>query len=202
MIKNVVFDIGNVLVGFPVKAFLEKKGFPEDLLEPICIATVKSRWWNEIDRGVMSMDEIADRMAEDTPVLEPEIRKMMGDVSGIVTRFDHAIPWIEELKSKGLKTYCLSNFGVETWAQNQPALDFFSHLDGGVKSYEVRCIKPDREIYECLFKKYDLVPEECVFIDDLASNIDAAKALGMKGLVFMGYKNTKKALDELISENK
>ena len=76
----------------------------------------------------------------------------------------------------------LSNFGEITRAHCQDALSFMPYTDGGIMSYEVKVIKPDSAIYQALIDKYDLKPEECVFVDDLLENVEAAKKLGLKGV--------------------
>ena len=58
MIKNVIFDIGNVLTDFRWKEFLEDKGFQGEMLERIAKASVLSPVWPELDRGVWSFDEV------------------------------------------------------------------------------------------------------------------------------------------------
>jgi putative hydrolase of the HAD superfamily len=63
---------------------------------------------------------------------------------------------------------------------------FFKYFDGGVISAEAKASKPDKKIYEILSEKYNLVPEECLFIDDLEVNVKAAEAIGMRGLVTFG----------------
>ena len=68
-------------------------------------------------------------------------------------------------------------------------------MDGRVISFEVFQLKPDPEIYETLLKKYALDPAECVFIDDRAENIETARKLGMKGIVFTDYETGRKELE-------
>lgn len=60
-------------------------------------------------------------------------------------------------------------------------------------------IKPSPEIYQLLCSKYNLKPEECVFIDDTEKNVEAAVREGMKGIVFHSLEQTKKELDEILS---
>ena len=73
-------------------------------------------------------------------------------------------------------------------------------IDGKVISAMVGMIKPDAGIYQCLFDKYNLNPEECVFIDDRLENIEGGRKLGMEGIVFTDYETGKKKLERMLSE--
>ena len=64
----------------------------------------------------------------------------------------------------------------------------------------VGMIKPDADIYQCLFDKYNLNPEECVFIDDRLENIEGGRKLGMEGIAFTDYETGKKKLERMLSE--
>ena len=197
MIKNVVFDIGNVLTDYAWYAHIHKFGFSEEICERVANATVKSPRWGEYDRGVLSDEEIVDSFVENDPEIEKEIRLMNQDLSTLVAKVDYAIPWIQGLKAKGFRVYYLSNFSGKAEKECAEALDFIPYTDGGILSHTVKLIKPDPAIYQCLTDRYGLKPEECVFIDDLAENVEAAKRCGWQGIVFTGKENADKALEAL-----
>ena len=71
-------------------------------------------------------------------------------------------------------------------------------MDGGIMSYEVQLIKPDLVIYQTLMERYDLQPEECVFLDDTVRNVEAAQALGIAGIVVTSQEQAKKELETLL----
>lgn len=198
MIKNVVFDIGNVLVGFVWEEFYHSFGYSEEVFEKLANATVRSAFWNELDRGRLNDDELLEGFIKNDPTVENEIRTVLSNVKGMIQRYDYAIPWIKELKNKGYKIYVISNFARKAHMECMEALDFLKEIDGGILSYQVRLIKPSPEIYQLLCSKYGLKAEECVFIDDLPKNVEAAKREGMKGLVFENYTNSKKKLEDIL----
>ena len=101
MIRNIIFDIGNVLTDFRWKAFLEDKGFDEKTVERIAKASVQTPLWNEIDRGVWDLEELMQAFIARDPEIEPQLRRAYDNVAGMVTKRDYAIPWIRELKAKG-----------------------------------------------------------------------------------------------------
>ena len=178
MIKTVIFDIGNVLADFSWEPFYRSFGFSEEVFEKLKNATVKSPEWNELDRGAWTTEEIINAFIANDPSVEQEIRLVFEDVNAMVTKREYAVTWIKHLKAEGYQVLYLSNFGEMTRAHCQDALEFMTYTDGGIMSYEVKLIKPDAAIYQALIDKYDLKPEECVFVDDLLINVEAAKALG------------------------
>ena len=197
MIKNIVFDIGNVLTDFTWNAHIHRFGFPEEICERLANATVKSPKWGEYDRGVLSDEEIVNGFVENDPGIEKEIRLMNQDLSTIVTRVDYAIPWLQELKARGFHVYYLSNFSGKVEREGAHALDFIPYMDGGILSYTVKLIKPDPAIYQCLTDRYGLNPAECLFLDDLAENVEAAKRCGWQGIVFTSKEEADRAIKAL-----
>ena len=178
MIKTVIFDIGNVLADFAWEPFYRSFGFEEEVFMKLAKATVKSPEWNEFDRGAWSTEEIIEAFIANDPDVEKEIRLVFQNLKGIVTKRDYAIQWIKHLKAEGLQVLYLSNFAEITKEHCKDALDFMPYTDGGIMSYEVKLVKPDAAIYEALIEKYDLKPQECVFVDDTYPNIEAAVKLG------------------------
>lgn len=201
MITNVVFDIGNVLAGFEWEAFYRGFGYSEEILKKLAKATVKSPFWNEMDRGRLQTEEILDCFIQNDPSIEKEIREVFQNVKQMITRYDYAIPWIREVKEKGCRVYVISNFAEKPYQDCIEALDFLSETDGAVLSYQEQMIKPSPEIYRLLCSRYGLKPEECVFIDDMPVNVEAAKEQGMRGILFRSLEQAKKELNEMLSEN-
>lgn len=198
MIKNIVFDIGNVLAGFVWEDFYHSLGYEGEDFEKLANATVRSPFWHEMDRGKLSDEELLEGFIQNEPSMEKEIREVFKSVKGMVCRYDYAIPWIKELKEKGYHVYVISNFAHKAHVDCIEALDFLEELDGGILSYQVKLIKPDPEIYRLLCSKYDLKAEECVFIDDLQRNVEAARKEGMQGIVFESCRQAKEQLELLL----
>lgn len=94
------------------------------------------------------------------------------------------LAWQQQLKARGLLTAILSNMGDSVLDNMKREFDWFSRFDVLVWSYQLHIAKPDPAIYHYVLNKLGTRPEETLFIDDKAINIDAAHALGMKGLVF------------------
>ncbi len=184
MIRNVIFDIGNVLTDFRWNEFLQDKGFDEAMIQRIAKASVLSPFWAEFDRGEWDTDKLLREFAKLDPEIEDELYRAFGDIREMVTKRDYAIPWIKELKSKGYGVYYLSNYSYKAYVDCIDALDFIPFMDGGILSFQDRVIKPDAEIYRLLLSRYGLKAEECVFLDDTPANVEAAEKLGFAGIVF------------------
>lgn len=197
MITTIIFDIGNVLADFCWEEYLAAFRFETDVMERIAKATVLSPLWNEFDRSALSEDELINGFVKNDPGVEREIRLVCENIHDMLKKRDYAIPWIQELKAMGKKVYYLSNFSKKAERECAFAIDFIPYMDGGILSYQEKIIKPEPAIYECLIKRYHLVPEECVFLDDRKDNCEAAKKLGMHTIVFMTREAAIKELKEL-----
>lgn len=184
MIKNIVFDIGNVLVEFGWKPYFDKFNLTPEEFERLVNATVKSNVWNEMDRGAVSEEEILNAYIANDPGIEDIIRAIYADFHDMLKQYDYTKGWIKSLQAEGFKVYCLSNMSHKSVRENADALDFIPLTDGTILSCDYNIIKPEKAIYDLLFDKFNLIPSECVFIDDVKRNIDKAKELGMYGIVF------------------
>lgn len=184
MIRNIIFDIGNVLTDFRWKEFLVDKGFDGEMIRRIARASVESPLWKEIDRGEWDREKLMQEFIKLDPEIEAELRFAYEDVHGMVSPRAYAIPWINELKKKGYRVYYLSNFSDKAYVDCADALDFMPYTDGGLLSYRERIVKPEPEIYRLLLERYGLRAEECVFLDDLEVNVEAARKEGFAGIVF------------------
>ncbi len=199
MIKNIVFDIGNVLVAFRWREFLQEAGLTDKEIERVAAATVYTKAWNEMDRGVLSEEEIFNAFVSNDPEIGDMIRRVFSNIDGMLTQFDYTKGWIEDLQKRGFKVYCLSNMSYKAVDECAEALNFIPLLDGAILSCDVKLCKPEREIYELLFTEFGLVPGECLFIDDLEKNINAAIACGMKGHVFKDKADADAAIEEIVA---
>lgn len=197
MIKTIIFDIGNVLTVFGWKDFLRSFGYPEEIEERVGKATVDNPFWHEFDKGFLSDEEMLEGFIRNDPSVEKELREIYISLHGIVTRADYAIPWIQTLKKAGYQVLVLSNFSDKVKRDNSDALDFLEYVDGGILSYRDGVIKPDPAIYRLLLDRYGLKPEECVFLDDMQQNLDAAAGFGIHTILFRSYAQAREDLKKM-----
>lgn len=196
-IKVVVFDIGQVLVDFNFEDFIKNKLKEEAKIEKVINASVKSNHWKELDRGVLTNEEIMQLFVKEDPSVEEEIRFVFSSFHGILKERVTTRPWIKELKEKGYQVYYLSNFPERMESECAYAIQFLEEMDGGILSYKEKIMKPDKEIFELLMKRYDFTPEESVFIDDNEPNVLAAQNLGIHGILFTNLEEVKQKLVDL-----
>ena len=191
MIRNMVFDIGNVLMDFRWKEYMRSLfGENEALIQTINQGIWHNGCWAAMDKGEMDGPATLRSAVAFSPQYEKEIKLTLDKVALAFHKFGYAVPWVQELKRMGLNVYYLSNYSTFSIAANPDVLDFIPCMDGGVFSFEVKAVKPEPEIYRCLCDKYGLKPEECLFTDDVPANVKGAQACGFQGIVFEGYEKT------------
>lgn len=183
MIKNIIFDIGNVLASFRPREVLEEMGLDETEVNVILDATVRGPYWVELDRGVMEEAEVIEAMRSRVPqrYLADFERFFAEETGKLVKSLPYAADWLKGLKERGYHVYLLSNYPVGLFEIHSPHFTFLPYTDGRVVSGYVKCVKPDERIYRCLLEKYSLRPQECVFLDDLAENVEGQKSLESTG---------------------
>ena len=190
MIKNIVFDIGNVLVDYNIKGFLVNKGFMPDMIKRIVKASVMSPYWEAFERGDLTEDEAMKAFVSLDPEIEPEISLAYDNIKGMLTLRDFAIDLVKMLKSEGYNVYYLSNYSSKAYNECSDSLAFMEYMDGGCISFQERMAKPDINFYKRFLDKYNLIPEECIFVDDTPVNVDTALSLGFNGIVYESYEGT------------
>ena len=199
MINTVVFDIGMVLVYFRWRELYADLGFEGEKFDKIAEATVHNPWWNEFDKGQMTVEEIIEKYAEKAPEYKEDIAKIYDHPGEFVVLYDYAIPWIQELKQKGFKVYILSNWSEPVFEANKDThLRFLSEVDGEIMSYREGMIKPDRAIYQLLCDRFSIDPACAVFLDDNAANVEGARAFGLNAIHFKNYEQAKQELDSML----
>ena len=190
MIKNVIFDIGRVLINFDLRNYLELIFDDERSRLEVIKAVWESGWWKELDRGVIPEEEVIAKFRELAGEYSPAVDRYLENLPECFKKTDYAIDWVKKLKSEGYNVYYLSNYSEFIRRSCPGILGFIPCMDGGVFSDEVKLLKPDPAIYEALIKKYDLNPAECLFTDDVQANVDAARNLGFRAIRFDGYEKT------------
>ena len=199
MIKNIILDIGDVLVKSNYHEFFISKGYDEKTVNRLEKATFFSSVWKELDRGVWDFSQIVDGFVKNDPEIEKQLRTVFNDMSGFVKAFPYAVDWVCKLKEGNLKVFCLSNISGKICDDCAKELKFLKYVDGMILSYQEQLIKPNPEIYKRLLDRYGLYADECIFIDDIEQNVIAASALGIHGIVF---KDHRQAMSEIAEKRR
>jgi FMN phosphatase YigB (HAD superfamily) len=197
MIKNIVFDLGNVLLKYDPKAYLHSLGYSSEEVSFLMKLIFNSVEWKLADQGLLSNQQLTDIFLLKAPQYSFDIRYVMQNWSDIVSFMDDSGELFQAVIDKGYKVYILSNFSEygfkEKW-NNHPLL---SKAHGSVISYQIKMTKPSKEIYLHLLEKYNLNPEETIFIDDLQENINGARKAGIHGIRFKNVMQAKEDLARL-----
>ncbi len=186
MIKNIVFDLGNVLISFRPSEYFDKKDYPENIKNKILADIFGSTEWLMLDNGDINTAQAIDAIASKSSLKKEEIAHIFSLRTDLIFPLDQNVRLLPGLKKQGFRLYFLSNFPMDLFEEVKTGYYFFKYFDGGVISAEAKSSKPERRIYEILLEKYSLLPEECLFIDDIEVNVIAARDAGMHGLITFG----------------
>ena len=197
-VKNLIFDVGNVLLEYRWYQMLLDFGLTEKEAKEARTQIFENELWNEFDLGNLATQEIIDLYCKSLPQYEELLRWFFGHLECMhVTRPD---VWerVHALKQKGYRIYLLSNYSKDFFEVHTKDASFMHDIDGKVVSYEIHEMKPDKVIYEYLLNKYDLKPEESIFFDDRPENTTAAEALGIKSYTITSKEYLNSVLDEYL----
>lgn len=181
--KNIVFDLGNVLFKFEPDEILDGLFNDYHTKEKLKQSVFKTTIWRELDRGSLSLFQAKKIFIDKNPDLKDEIEVLLDNWKNFLHPIDENVKLLPELK-KNNRLYILSNFHEEAFNYITNKYSFFELFDGMVVSYEVKLIKPERKIYEILLSRYSLIPQDTIFVDDTEENIKAAQELGINGLLY------------------
>lgn len=183
MYKNVIFDIGGVMVDFDPKDFLLERFCNAAVEEKVYRLTFGSETWQKLDAGLCSRYEgnqamLAAARAEGCAF---EVQEVLENWTSILRIRRRMVELVRRLKNHGYCVYYLSNIPEDILPLlMRRGLD--GVFDGGVASCDVHINKPDPRIYQCLLDKYGLTAGECIFIDDSRANVQTAFQLGMNSI--------------------
>jgi glucose-1-phosphatase len=199
MIKNIVFDLGNVLISFRPSEFFDKMNYPENIKATILSDIFGSKEWGMLDNGEINTAQAIDAITSKSSLNKEEIAHIFNLRTELMFPLDLNVRILPELKKQGFGLYFLSNFPVDIFEEIKSGYYFFKYFDGGIISSEVKFSKPDVRIFKILLERYSLIPEECLFIDDLEINVKVAETLGMKGLVTFGSQDIYREIKNILN---
>lgn len=184
MIRNIIFDMGGVLIQFDREYFIRRLGVAPADERLLMNEVFRSLEWAQLDRGTIPEANAIANICARLP------QRLHEAASNLITRWDNPIipmegmyELVEELKDRGYGVYLLSNATIrhhDYWP-NIPASRFF---DGTLVSADVKLVKPQPELYTLLCETFGLVPSECFMIDDMPQNIEGAYEANLAGFVF------------------
>ena len=196
-IKNIVFDLGRVLIKFEPKEYIEQN-VPEEKREDFYNGIFGSTEWLMLDRGTLSYEDAKKIFKERVSGVDKQIDRLFDvDLFEILQPIEENVKLLPKLKEK-YNLYILSNFHQPAFEHIFKKFEFFRLFDGHTVSCYYYLLKPEKEIYDTLVDKFNLIPEETVFIDDSKVNIDACEKEGIRGIHLPDYTELKQKLEEFL----
>ncbi|MDO4941093.1 MAG: HAD family phosphatase [Erysipelotrichaceae bacterium] len=185
MIKNIIFDMGGVLIDFDAEKFLDY--YHPSLQDRLILKRniFNSLEWAMMDRGTLDEEKMFEIVKQRIPTRLHELAyNLLFNWDKICEPIIGMPEYVKQLKEAGYKIYLLSNASVRCMDDYWPKVKGSEYFDGQVVSADIGYIKPEKEIYEYLLNKYKLKKEECIFIDDRIGNVEGAHHVGIKSIVF------------------
>lgn len=203
MIRNIIFDVGQVLVDFRWRDYLAELDFPPETIELFGRELIQAPIWGELDLGIRSEEDVYADMCRKLPEHEIEIRRFLDRPIDIVRPFPGTRAWVKGLKVQGYGIYLLSNYPRSLFELHAKyTFNFMDLIDGKIVSAFENMVKPQPEIYELLLTRYGLRAEECIFLDDRQENLEAAGELGIRTLHVKDQETAIAELEELLNFSK
>lgn len=191
---NIVFDFGAVLFTWKpvelVTAAFPARAVSEVAAKQLAHTVFGHADWHAFDRGLMEIDAVVTRTASRLRLDQDAVHALVHSIGERLVPIPETLAVLQSLRAKREQNqgvsglYFLSNMPVPYARELEQTHSFLKHFDGGIFSGDVLCSKPDPGIYSLLQSRYNLVPGNTVFIDDLKANVEAARALGWAGIHF------------------
>ena len=179
-ITAVTFDLGGVLIDWNPRYLYRKLfGGDEAAMERFLAEVCTSAWNASLDAGRPLAEAVAELTAahpDQADLISAYAQRwyeMLGDV------FEGTVAILRELRRAGLRIYALSNWSCETFPETRAIYPFLDEIDGILVSGEVKVAKPDPAIFREFLRRFELTPQNTVYIDDWDRNVTAAADLGM-----------------------
>ena len=195
--KNIVFDVGNVLVRWDPQ-FIVNHVFPEDD-DPakLMLKIFKSQTWYDLNLGTLTENGAIDRYHQQLGIDVPRLEHLLQTVKESLVLVPGSVELLQRLHDKPFNLYALTDNTLSIMAYLKNKYSFWSLFKGIVVSAEVGYLKPSKEIYHYLLEHHQLKAGETLFIDDHAPNVEGAKAMGIEAIQFTHIEQCIEALREL-----
>lgn len=183
-IKHLIFDMGNVLMRYDPEVPLQEFVKSDEARDLIRKELFGGPEWVEADRGMISPEAMYESVAKRIPTqYHEELKKCVYEWNICMKPLEGSVKLCEDARKWGYQTYILSN-AAQSFYDYFPRFSSLDEFDGAVVSSDVHLIKPDVRIYEYLLEKYQLNPQECLFLDDREDNVEGARKAGMQAILF------------------
>ncbi len=183
-IKNVVFDIGNVVVRWApleiVRLTFGNVESPEEKVKSI----FQSETWLDLNKGIISESEAKLQYQRLLGFSEFDCERLFYYVKQTQILIYGSVELIRRVKAAGYRVFALTDNVHEIVSYLKETYTFWNLFEGATVSAEVGLLKPQPDIYQSLLTQHSLEATQTVFIDDMPYNVEGAKAVGIAAIQF------------------
>jgi len=184
--KNIIFDLGAVMFDWNPKKIAERFTMDSRLQQRIQDELFFHQNWMDFDCGLVTEEEAIIIASKQLDISVQEAERLFELVKTSLVLLPKTEKVLKHVKKSNLNAFCLSNISPELFKHLASQHDLFKLFDGIVTSGVENTAKPDKRIFEILFERYRLQPEECLFIDDSSANTKTAAQMGITTVTFKG----------------
>lgn len=198
MYKNIIFDLGGVVIDYEPREFLVDHFMNEKVEDALYDITFGSDEWRLLDAGLITREKANEAMREKGVAMGRafEVNVILEDWFDMLRTKEDTVALMKRLKSRGYGLFYLSDVPWDVYTMLQQRR-FWKLFDGGIASCEIQLTKPDPRIYHVLLRRYGLSATECIFVDDNRGNTEAASARDITGIHFTSVRALQHALRDL-----
>ncbi len=197
MIRNIIFDIGGVLLDYNPKTYLDKLDIKESRRKKLNDVIFHDQRWKDCLNGFISNSELIEQLVRENLEYKNEIELILSkdSLKYMLPPKQEVIEYYKSLKRKGYKIFLCSNITKDTYNYIKDNFEIIQIADGGVFSCFENISKPNPEIYYRLIEKYNLEIEKSILIDDTKRNVMSANDIGLRGILFNNIEDIKEFLE-------
>ena len=183
MVKNIVFDMGNVLLAYDPARYAERLPVRSEAARAVLRELFYGPEWALLDAGALTEREALERVTGRIPQYAEEVRLAMRHWPDMLRPVPGMTEIVSDLKAGGFGIYLLSNTSLRFY-QYYRDVEIFRRFDGFMISAREKLLKPDPALFRRFCTRFRLLPKECLFLDDRPENVDSAVSCGMAGHCF------------------
>lgn len=200
--KNLVLDVGEVLLSYRWEEMMMDYGLSREEANRFYSMMLEDPLWDEFDLEILPFEEVMAKYISKNPSHEAAIRYFLTHIELMPLPRQAVYERVERLMDAGMRVYILSNYPSTLFKEHTKLIPFMDRLSGMVVSSSIHIMKPDRRMYEALYRKCGILPGESIFFDDRVKNTDGAIATGMDAVCVPTEEELLRQLDLLWEQGK
>ena len=194
---NIVFDLGGVVFTWEPESIIARI-FSDNITRQRARQEIFDHQdWVDLDRGVLEKETAVTRAVKRTGLSISEVERLFNQIPTSLVLIPSTLELIKNLKNKGHRLFVLSNMHKTSIQYLEQEYSFWDVFEGKVISCRIKMVKPETKIFRYLLNRYKLLVEKTVFIDDSATNIQAASKVGINTIQFKDANQCRQELSAL-----